>query len=62
MKVGDLIVEIEWPDDTPGLIVSVDEDDPDREPYKVFCVYHKSIISFSRNYIEKGCEVVSEGR
>ena len=61
MKVGDLIVDKRWTEDSPGLIVSIG-DLRTREPYKVFCFHSPMPISFSKKYIQEDCEVISESR
>ena len=61
MKVGDLIVEKEYPTDPPGLIVGIG-DLRTKKPYKVFCYHSPTPISFSKKYIQEECVVVSEGR
>jgi hypothetical protein len=61
VKVGDLVRDKQWPEDPPGLIVSVG-DLRTREPYKVLCFWSTKPISFSKKYIQEECEVVSESR
>ena len=63
MKVGDLIIDKRWPEDSAGLIVSIG-DLRTREPYKVFCFQSPVpiMLSFSKKYIQEDCEVISESR
>jgi hypothetical protein len=61
MQVGDLVVDKQWPKESPGLIVSIG-DLRTREPYKVLCFHSTKPISFSKKYIQEECEVISEGR
>ena len=57
MKVGDLIVDKEYPNE-PGIII--DKRDSDVESYRV--LNDSGIVMwFDRKYIEKVCEVISEG-
>ena len=56
MKVGDLTVDKEYPNE-PGLILEVGDDDT----YRVLCP-NGHMSWFSKDYIEHDCEVVSEGR
>jgi len=56
MNVGDLIKEREYPE--MGLIIEVKRIDDD-EPYGVLTPTGK-ILWFSRRYVEKMCEVISE--
>ena len=58
MKVGDLIVEREYPDE-PGIII--DKRNSDVCTYRVLN-YAGQIIWFEREYIENDCEVISEVR
>ena len=60
MKVGDLIREIEYPDDSCGLIVA-QKDYKEGEIYLVLCVNGR-IERFQPEYIEEDCEIVSENR
>jgi hypothetical protein len=60
MKVGDLVREIEYPEDSFGLIVKI-KDRRGRTPYGVLCP-NARIQWFGKTYIEEKCEVVSEGR
>ena len=61
MKVGDLIREKEFPEDSCGIIVHVG-DLRTKKPYKVWCSYWEELMTFDRKYIEKDCEVVSASR
>jgi hypothetical protein len=61
VKVGDLIVDKEYPTDPPGLIVSIG-DLRTKEPYKVLCFHSTKPISFSKKYVQEECVVVSESR
>ena len=61
MKVGDLIREIEFPDDSCGLIVKIKDPSICRTPYGVLC-YSQRIEWFTKTYIEEKCEVVSASR
>jgi hypothetical protein len=58
VKVGDLIVEIQFPDDPPGLIIKI-KDRRIRFPYLVLCANGK-IEAFRKAYVENCCEVISE--
>jgi hypothetical protein len=60
VKVGDLIREIEYPDDSCGLIVKI-KDRRCRTPYAVLCP-NQRIQWFAKVYIEEKCEVISESR
>ena len=60
MKVGDLIREIEYPDDSFGLIVKI-KDRRGRTPYGVLCP-NQRIQWFAKAYIEEECEVISASR
>jgi hypothetical protein len=60
VKVGDLIIDKRWPEDSPGLVVSI-SDLRTKEPYKVLCSYSTKPISFSKKYIQEECEIISEG-
>ncbi len=59
MKVGDLIVDKECPDDI-GIIVYKDEYG-DVNAYRVLTL-QGSLDYFSKQYIEEICEVASESR
>ena len=59
MKVGDLIREIEYPDDSCGLIIKI-KDRRRRKPYGVLCL-NQRVEWFPKAYIEEKCEVISEG-
>lgn len=61
MKVGDLIREKGFPEDETGMIVEIG-DLRTMKPYKVYCSHWKSVISFSKRYVQEDCEVVSESR
>ena len=58
MKVGDLIVDKDYPDE-PGIIL--DTRDSDVFTYRVLND-SGTIVWFEREYIESHCEVISEGR
>jgi hypothetical protein len=60
MNIGDLITDLQWPEDGIGVILNI-IDRRKKEPYLVLCTDGKSHW-FSKNYIERGCEVISEGR
>lgn len=59
MKVGDLIVNKEYPDEV-GMIVYKDEYG-DVNAYRVLTLCGK-LGYFSKEYIENDCEVISESR
>jgi len=59
VKVGDLIVDKEYPDEV-GTILYKDEYG-DVNAYKVLTPFGK-IDYFSKEYIENDCEVISESR
>ena len=59
MKVGDLIVDKEYPDE-PGTIVYKDEYG-DVNAYRVLTPCGK-LDYFSKEYIENDCEVISASR
>ena len=61
MQVGDLIIDIEYPDDSRGLIVKIKDLNTCRTPYGVLC-YNQRIEWFTKAYIEEKCEVISAGR
>lgn len=58
MKVGDLIVDKEYPDEV-GIIV--DKRDSDVATYRVLNDSGQ-IMWFEREYIENDCEIISEVR
>jgi hypothetical protein len=60
VKVGDLIREVEYPDDSYGLIVACKNNTEDGA-YLVLCPSGR-VERFQPEYIEEDCEVVSEGR
>ena len=60
MQVGDLIREIEYPDDSCGLIIAR-KDSAEGEVYLVLCPTGR-VEQFQPEYIEEDCEVVSENR
>jgi len=60
MKVGDLIREIEYPDDSCGLVIAC-KDNTEGGVYLVLCPNGR-VERFPPEYIEKDCEVVSESR
>ena len=60
MQVGDLIREIEYPDDSCGLIIER-RDHTKGEVYLVLCINGR-IERFQSKYIEEDCEVVSATR
>ena len=59
MKVGDLIVDKEYPDEV-GVIVYKDEYG-DVNAYR-FLTPQGNLDYFSKQYIEESCEVISESR
>ncbi len=59
MKVGDLIVDKEYPDEV-GTIVYKDEHG-DINAYRVLTPFGK-LTYFSKQYIENDCEVINESR
>ena len=59
MKVGDLIVDKEFPDEV-GTIIYKDEYG-DVNAYRVLTPFGK-LAYFSKQYIENDCEVISESR
>ncbi len=59
MKVGDLIVDKEYPGEA-GTIIYKDEHG-DVNAYRVLTPSGK-VEYFSKEYIENDCEVISEGR
>jgi hypothetical protein len=61
MRVGDLIREAEFPDDSCGLIVKIKDHKASRTPYGVLC-YNQRIEWFTKAYIEERCEVISASR
>ena len=61
MQIGDLIIDIEYPDDSRGLIVKIKDLSTCRTPYGVLC-YNQRIEWFTKAYIEEKCEVISAGR
>ena len=61
MQVGDLIREIEFPDDSCGLIVKIKDRKVSRTPYGVLC-HSQRIEWFTKVYIEEKCEVISASR
>ncbi len=61
VQIGDLIREIEFPDDSCGLIVKIKDRKVSRTPYGVLC-YSQRIEWFTKAYIEEKCEVVSASR
>ena len=58
MKVGDLIVDKEYPDEV-GIIL--DKRDSDVATYRVLSDSGQ-IMWFEREYIENDCELISESR
>lgn len=58
MKVGDLIADKEYPDEF-GIVL--DKRDSDVGTYRILN-YSGQIIWLEREYIERDCEVISEGR
>ena len=58
MKVGDLIVDKEYPNE-PGIII--DKRDSDVCTYRILND-SGAIMWFERKYIENHCEVISESR
>ena len=60
MKVGDLIVDKEFPKDPPAIIVYIDKYG-DVNAYKILTPNGK-LDYFSKEYIETDCEVISESR
>jgi len=61
MKIGDLIREKEFPEDSLGIIVHVG-DLRTKKPYKVWCPYWQGIVAFEKKYVQEVCEVVSASR
>ena len=61
MQVGDLLIDIEYPDDSRGLIVKIKDFSTCQTPYGVLC-YNQRIEWFTKAYIEEKCEVVSASR
>ena len=59
MKVGDLIRDKEHPGDV-GIIVAKAEDCA-VNTYRILDLYG-GLGYYDKSYVEKGCEVVSEGR
>ena len=59
MKVGDLVVDKEYPDEA-GIIVYKDEYG-DVNAYGLMTT-NGTFQDFSKQYIENECEVISEGR
>jgi len=57
VKVGDLIVDKEYPDE-PGIII--DKRDSDVGTYRVLNDTG-TVMWFEREYIENDCEIISEG-
>ena len=60
MQVGDLIREIEYPDDSFGVIVA-SKDNTEEGVYLVLCPTGR-IEQFQPEYIEEECEVVNASR
>jgi len=58
MKAGDLIRDKQWPNDGYGVIAKV-IDRRRKEPYLVLCANGK-LEWLPKEYIEKGCEIISE--
>jgi hypothetical protein len=61
MQVGDLIREIDFPTDRPGLIVGRGYDRGVDSCYLVLCPDGR-VERFEPEYIEEECEVISESR
>ncbi len=57
MKIGDLIRDKRWPEDSYGVIISIG-DRRARNPYLVWCCGNGRFEEFSKDYIEGECEVV----
>jgi len=60
VQVGDLIREIEYPDDSFGVIVA-SKDNTEEGVYLVLCPTGR-IEQFQPEYIEEECEVVNASR
>jgi len=60
MHAGDLIREIEYPDDSCGLIIAC-KDSAEGKVYLVLCPTGR-VEHFPPEYIEEHCEVVSASR
>ena len=58
MKIGDLIVDKEYPNE-PGIII--DKRDSDVCTYRILND-SGTVMWFERKYIESNCEVISESR
>jgi hypothetical protein len=61
MKVGDLVREKEFSEDSCGIIVHIG-DLRTKKPYKIFCSYWQGVIAFEKKYVQEVCEVISESR
>ena len=59
MKVGDLVVDKEFPEEA-GLLLKI-KDDTCKTPYGILCPSGK-VEWFTQAYIDEKCEVVSESR
>ena len=59
MKIGDLIVDKEFPNEA-GTIIRINERD-DTNAYGVLTPFGK-LEWFSKQYVENDCEVISESR
>jgi hypothetical protein len=57
MQVGDLIRDRRWTEDGYAVIVSIG-DRRTKLPYEVWCVGLERMERFSKDYIEKQCEVI----
>ena len=60
MQVGDLIREIEYPDDSFGIIVA-SKDNTEGGVYLVLCPTGR-VERFQPEYVEEDCEVISASR
>jgi len=60
MQVGDLIREIEYPDDSFGVIVAC-KDKTEDGAYLVLCP-NGQVEQFQSPYIEEECEIVNASR
>ena len=61
MQVGDLIREIEYPDDSFGVIVATKDNAEEEGVYLVLCPTGR-VERFQPEYIEEECEVVNASR
>jgi len=61
VQIGDLIIDIEYPGDSRGVIVKIKDFSTCRTPYGVLC-YNQRIEWLTKAYIEEKCEVISASR